>query len=673
MIRRYVYGEMIETEAILKKPEAEAGAIPYFEVSEEAMTFSYQMDADDRVYGLGENMRGINKRGWLYESRCADEPNHTEDRHSLYASHNFLVVDGKEQFGIFVDYPGIISFDIGYTKLNQMVLKVSDWNMDIYVITGENVKDIVKQFRKLIGRSYVAPKWAFGYGQSRWGYMNADDIRKVVKGYRDLGIGLDSVYLDIDYMERFKDFTLNDEAFPNFADFNKEMAEENIHLVPIIDAGVKEEEGYPIYEEGMEKGYFCTKEDGSPFIAAVWPGRALFPDMLNKEARDWFGDQYKFLLDQGVEGFWNDMNEPSIFYTEDSLKAAFEKIDSMKGQNLDLDKFFQFKSTVGRLSGNPEDYKAFYHVIDGKRIRHDKVHNLFGYNMTRAAGEAFERLEPDKRILMFSRSSYIGMHRYGGIWQGDNKSWWSHILLNLKMMPSLNMCGFLYTGADLGGFGADTTEDLVLRWLALGIFTPLMRNHAAMGTREQEAYQFEDTDGFRHLIGLRYKLLPYIYSEYMKAVADDEMMFRPLAFDYPQDERAVRVEDQMLLGDGMMIAPVYEQNAKGRFVYLPEKMKLYRFKKDGSVEEEILEAGDHYVPVELTDVVLFVRPNHLIPVSKGGQCVAEVDFENLEYLSFADGKESVYEYYTDNGYEKDYENPAHRVQIRMSAEGEITK
>lgn len=673
MIRRYVYGKMIETEAILQKPEAEAGTIPYFEVSEEVMTFSYQMDADDRVYGLGENVRGINKRGWLYESRCADEPNHTEDRHSLYASHNFLVVDGKEQFGIFVDYPGIISFDIGYTKRNRMVLKVSDWNMDIYVITGSDVKDIVKQFRSLIGRSYVAPKWAFGYGQSRWGYMNAEDIRKVVKGYRELGIGLDSVYLDIDYMERFKDFTLNEEAFPDFADFNKEMAEENIHLVPIIDAGVKEEKGYPVYEEGMEKGYFCTKEDGSPFIAAVWPGRALFPDMLNKEARDWFGNQYKFLLDQGVEGFWNDMNEPSIFYTEDSLNAAFEKIDEMKGQNLDLEKFFKFSGIARNLSGNPSDYKAFYHVVDGKRIRHDKVHNLFGYNMTRAAGEAFERLEPDKRILMFSRSSYIGMHRYGGIWQGDNKSWWSHILLNLKMMPSLNMCGFLYTGADLGGFGSDTTEDLLLRWLALGIFTPLMRNHSALGTREQEAYQFEDLDGLRHIIGLRYKLLPYIYSEYMKAVSDNEMMFRPLAFDYPQDERAVRVEDQMLLGDGMMIAPVYEQNAKGRYVYLPEKMKLYRFKKDGSVEEEILEAGDHYVPVELTDVVLFVRPNHLIPVSKGGQCVAEVDFENLEYLSFADGKESTYEYYTDNGYEKDYENPAHRVQIRMSAQGEITR
>lgn len=254
---------------------------------------------------------------------------------------------------------------------------------------------------------------------------------------------------------------------------------------------------------------------------------------------------------------------------------------------------------------------------------------------------------------------------------GDNRSWWSHILLNLRMLPSLNMCGFLYTGADLGGFGSDTTEDLLMRWLELGIFTPLMRNHAARGTREQEAYQFEDMDGFRHIIGMRYKLLPYLYSEYMKAVLRDEMMFRPLAFDYPKDARAVRVEDQLLLGDGLMIAPVYEQNAEGRYVYLPERMKMVQFKKDGSCEEEILEAGDHYVDVALTDVVVFVRPDHLIPMSKGGQCVADVDFEDLQYLSFVEN-EAVYEYYHDDGYEKDYENPAHMRVIRMEKDGKVS-
>lgn len=667
MIRRYVYGNVIETEAVLNKPEQENGTLPYFTVDEQAMTLSYTMEEKDQIYGLGENVRGINKRGWYYESKCSDESDHKEDRHSLYGAHNFLVADGKETFGIFVDYPGIIRFDVGYTRSEELVITASDWNLDVYIITGEDIKDIVRQFRHLVGRSYIAPKWAFGYGQSRWSYMSADEVREVVKKHRELNIPLDSVYLDIDYMERYKDFTLNNETFPDFAAFNEEMKKEHIHLVLIIDAGVKQEEGYDVYEEGLEKGYFCKKEDGSPFVAAVWPGKALFPDMLNKEAREWFGNKYQFLLDQGVEGFWNDMNEPAIFYTEDRLKDVLEELDRFKGQNLDMDKYYEFNGLVHSLSNNTEDYKVFYHNMNGEKIRHDRVHNLFGYNMTRAAGEAFERLEPDKRILMFSRSSYIGMHRYGGIWQGDNKSWWSHILLNLKMMPSLNMCGFLYTGADLGGFGVDTTEDLVLRWLELGIFTPLMRNHSAMGTRVQEAYRFEKIDGFRHIIGMRYKLLPYLYSEYMKAVLRDEMMFRPLAFDYPEDRRAVKVEDQLLLGDGMMIAPVYEQNAEGRYVYLPERMKLVRFKEDGTKEEEILEKGDHYVEVALTDVIFFIRPDHLIPMATGGQCVDEVDFDHPECIGFVENV-AEYEYYNDNGYEKDYENPAHITVLRMEAE-----
>ena len=665
MIRRYSYGAVIETGAILQKPEKETGPLPYFTVSEPDRTFSYRMGERDRVYGLGENVRGINKRGWIYESHCTDDPNHGEDRRALYSAHNFLVIDGQEQFGVFLDCPGFLSFDVGYTRRDTLTITAAGWNLDCYIMTGTDVKDIVKQFRRLIGRSYIPPLWAFGYGQSRWGYQSAEDIRQVVKGHRERGIPLDSVYLDIDYMERYKDFTVNQTAFPDFAGFNAEMAAQNIRLVPIIDAGVKMEEGYSVYEEGLKNGYFCTKEDGSPFAGAVWPGLSVFPDVLNGKARSWFGDQYRFLLEQGVEGFWNDMNEPAIFYTEEGMKALFEKLDGYKGRNLDLAGYFGFTSAFAGLSGG-NVYQTFYHDMDGERVRHDLVHNLFGCNMTRAAGEAFERLEPDKRILLFSRSSYIGMHRYGGIWQGDNKSWWSHLLMNLKMMPSLNMCGFLYTGADLGGFGADTTEDLLLRWLALGIFTPLMRNHSALGTREQEVYRFEDVDGFRHIIGLRYRLLPYLYSEYMKAALRDEMMFRPLAFDYPQDARAASVEDQLLVGDGLMIAPVYEQNAEGRTVYLPERMKLVRFQKGGVMEEEILEAGHHYVEVGLTDVVVFVRPNHLIPLSAGGQCVAEVDFENLQYLAYADGGEAAYEYYHDNGREKDYDNPDHITILRAA-------
>ena len=412
MISRFSYGHVIETEAILQKPAADNGVLPLLSVDEASLSFTYSMADDDKVYGLGENVRGINKRGWIYQSKCSDEAQHLEDRRSLYGAHNFFVVSGKETFGIFVDYPGILTFDIGYTRYSELKITASDWNLDVYVITGSDVKDIIHQFRQLIGRSFVVPKWAFGYGQSRWSYMSEDEIREVVRKHRELQIPLDSVYLDIDYMDRYKDFTLNNETFPDFADFNQEMKEDHIHLVPIIDAGVKQEEGYPVYEEGLKKGYFCTKEDGTPFVAAVWPGKALFPDMLNKEARDWFGEQYKFLLDQGVEGFWNDMNEPAIFYTEDRLKEVLDKIDDYKNRNLDMNEFWGMTALVRSLSNNTEDYTSFYHNIQGEKVSHDRVHNLFGYNMTRAAGEAFERLEPDSDVLPFFLYRHAPLRRY---------------------------------------------------------------------------------------------------------------------------------------------------------------------------------------------------------------------------------------------------------------------
>ncbi len=664
MIRRYCFGRVFATESVSEEIPAQAGPMPYMEVCGEEMTLTYRMDPQDIVYGLGENVRGINKRGWIYESKCSDESKHLEDRRSLYAAHNFLVVDGREKFGIFIDYPGILTFDVGYTDINVLKITASDWNLDVYVIEGSGPRDIIRQFRRMIGRSYIAPLWAFGNGQSRWGYVNEGDVREVVRRHREAGIPLDMVYLDIDYMERFKDFTVNRERFPDFAGFVKEMKEQHIRLVPIIDAAVKEEKGYPVYEEGIEKGYFCTNEEGKPFVGAVWPGRSLFTDMLNKEARDWFGSRYQFLLDQGIEGFWNDMNEPSIFYAEDRLADVLDELARMKegGQNLDLDAFSHFQNLVGSLSANPEDYKKFYHRVGGEMIRHDKVHNLYGYNMTRAAGEAFERLCPDRRILLFSRASCVGMHRYGGIWQGDNKSYWAHLLMNLKMTASLNMCGFIYTGADLGGFGSDTTEDLVMRWYALGIFTPLMRNHSEMGTRVQEVYRFTDQEGFKQIIGLRYKLLPYLYSEYMKAVLRGDLMFRPLAFDHPDDRRCRTIEDQLYLGEELMIAPVYEQNAAGRYVYLPERMKMLRHTREGVIEETVLEAGDHYVEVPLSDVVFFLREGHMIPLSKGGQYVDQVDFTDLTAVSFGDN--TCYEYYHDDGLSKDYENPAHWQTLR---------
>lgn len=675
MIQKYVFGTPFETEAVIAVLPAAQGLPAYGTIAlESGFSFSYTMAEDDIVYGLGEANRGINKRGYCYISNCTDDPEHLEDKRSFYGAHNFLILAGqdahrsgdiqavptdqtapgsKKNFGLFIDYPGKLTFDIGYTRQDLLTISCAETDLYLYVIDGESPYDIVKQFRQIIGRSYIPPMFAFGYGQSRWGYRDQKDLRQVADGYRKNHLPIDMIYMDIDYMDRYKDFTVSPERFDDFKAFVREMKEHDIHLIPIIDAGIKIEPGDPVYEEGLQKGFFCQKEDGTPFVAAVWPGYTHFTDFLDKDARAWFGSNYRFLTDMGIEGFWNDMNEPAIFYTPEgveNVKALMQRALDQEDLDADWDAGQEEKVTVGQLqaafkglANHPADYASFYHKVNGRLIRHDKVHNLYGYNMTRAAGEAFKTISPHKRILLFSRSSYIGMHRYGGIWMGDNKSWWSHLLLNIKMLPSLNMCGFLYTGADLGGFGADTTQDLLLRWLALGVFTPLMRNHSAFGTREQECYQFEKLEDFRHVLSVRYRLIPYLYSEYMKAALDNDLYFKPLAFVYPDDKMALQVEDQLMLGNESMIAPIYTQNACGRYVYLPEEMKFIKFLPDGTLSEEILDKGHHYVEIALNEVPLFIRKGCCIPVAKAAESVAALDREHLELLGYEGAPYRLYE------------------------------
>ncbi len=660
MIQKYTFGKPFQTGSVVLSLETSGGMPPYGTVhlpdeNDGSFSYSYHLNEDDIVYGLGEANRGINKRGFLYTSFCSDNPNHLEETVSLYGAHNFIIVSGNSSFGLYIDYPSALTFDIGYTRINELVISCEHADLDLYVIEGENAYDITKQFRKLIGRSYIPPKFSFGFGQSRWGYRTAEDFFDVADGYRRNHIPIDMIYMDIDYMDDYKDFTVSSE-FPDFSAFVQEMKQKNIRLIPIIDAGVKIEKNYDVYEEGVTNNYFCKKKDGSDFVAAVWPGYTHFPDFFQPQVRQWFGSKYQRLTEQGIEGFWNDMNEPAIFYTPEGIQKIKEQLELFLSQTPTKDSVWEMQGRFMNLANAAEDYASFYHNVQGHMVRHDKIHNLYGFQMTRAAGEALQNIFPDKRCLIFSRSSYIGMHRYGGIWTGDNKSWWSHLLLNLKMLPSLNMCGFLYVGADLGGFGADTSRELLLRWLALGVFTPLMRNHTALGTRKQECYRFEQVEDFRHIIGVRYRLLPYLYSEYMKAAITNDMYFKPLAFEYPEDTVAVRIEDQLMLGGELMIAPVYTQNARGRYVYLPEEMMFVLFLADGTLTTEILPKGHHYISVPLNAVPLFIRHGKCIPLAGTAECVAELNTDHLELIGY---EKSSYELYDDDGYTRDYDMKTH--------------
>ncbi len=633
MIRRFVSGRPVVTGAVVRRLPAESmDGFPFAHRPDGGrFVFSFPLEKDGIVYGLGEAPRGINKRGWIYRSFCSDDYLHTEEKEAFYAAHNFLLHDGC---GIFIDFPAEIRWDIGYTRADEAVITLDGEDFEIYLIFGETPRAIVREFRSLIGKSYVPPFWSFGFQQSRWSYHNAEAVRDIVRGYDEAELPLDAVYLDIDYMDHYKNFTVDREAFPDLAGLAAEMKSEGIHLVPIIDAGVKKEEGYAVYEEGRDKGYFCKNEDGTDFEGAVWPGTVGFPDFLRPEVRAWFGEKYRVLTDMGIDGFWNDMNEPAIFYSAKGLADALETASEMRGKNLDLSQFFALKGAFEGLDNRREDYASIFHEIGGQPVNHMRVHNLYGASMTRAAGEFFEEVFGKEKILLISRASCIGAHRYGGIWFGDNHSWWQHILLCLKMLPSANMCGFLYCGADLGGFGGNTTPDLLLRFLALGVFTPLMRNHSAMGTRDQECFRFENTADFRDVIRVRYRLIPYLYETFRRAAEEGDMMFRPLSFDWPDDPLARECETQLLLGEECMIAPVYEQNASGRTVYLPEEMCFVKLSGDRITAKEILPPGLHYIRVALNEVPLFLRKGKSIPLCRPALRTSRLDLAGKENLTW---------------------------------------
>lgn len=349
------------------------------------------------------------------------------------------------------------------------------------------------------------------------------------------------------------------------------------HQLRMVFAGVKIEEGYEVYEEGVAGNYFVKCEDGSDFEACVWPGMTHLPDVLNKEAREWFGSKYGVLISKGIDAFWNDMNEPAIFYSKEGREKTEQFMrEYLEGKHPEIP-YQDIGGMFLSLANNEDDYASFYHNVDGQKIRHDRVHNLYGYNMTRAAGEAFEKISPDK---------------------------------------------------------------------TLSVFTPLFRNHSALGTREQEFYQFENTEDFRAIIEARYRLIPYIYSEYMKAVRDNEMLFKPLAFDYPEDEHALGVEDQLIMGNEIMIAPVYTQNADGRYVYLPENMLFVKLLPNGRETTEELKAGHHYVKVGLNEIPFFIKKDKKVPLAAPALRTSNIDYASIKYVGH---KNVAYELYEDDG------------------------
>lgn len=663
----FEFGKPIDTGALLVKGVPEKIDFQENISLGKISKLEFDLSPKDRIYGLGEHLGSINRRGRKYRSYCRDEANHTEDKSELYGAHNFFIhVKDQEQTGYFIDFPGEVVYDIGFKDDKIFTIEIYGKDFRIVKIRGDSIEEIVSRFLQTVGKAFIPPKWAFGYFQSRWGYKDMEEIQEVYEKFQQQEIPLDGIYLDLDYMEDFKNFTVSKERFPEFKKFVQKLKNDGVYLVPIIDAGVKIEPGYDIYEEGMAGNHFCQNAQGDPYVAAVWPGKVHFPDFLQSQTRKWFGEKYQFLTDLGIEGVWNDMNEPAIFYDEKNLEEAVDLAADCRGKNLNVHKFFELKDTFANLLNDEDYHQRFYHRIQGKKFPHKAVHNLYGDYMTRAANYGLEK-HLNKRFLLISRASSIGMHRYGGIWTGDNASWWTHLEENIRMMPSINMCGFYYIGADTGGFGGQCSGELLTRWLQFSAFTPLLRNHSALDTRTQEPYAFSDEvlENTRSLIKGRYRLIPYLYSTYMKAVEDYQLFFKPLAFEYK--EGFEEIEDQLLIGEEIMLAPIHKKNQFQRLVDLPEKMALITL-SEKDTEISLAPEGPQRLPYDLDHLRFFLRKNKMIPLGKSAKNVSHLSAQELEVLAYIKD-EGEHIFYDDDGISLENQEK-NLMKIRITSRGD---
>jgi alpha-glucosidase len=449
-----------------------------------------------------------------------------------------------------------------------------------YVVAGP-IPRALDRFTELTGRPFLPPRWALGYHQSRWGYCSADEVRELVSGFERHDLPVDAIELDIEYMDEYRDFTVDDDDFPDMAGLSAELESKGIRLAMIIDAGVQRKRGYGVYDEGHLQRRFCRLPNDREMRGVVWPGWAAFPDFTDPETRRWWGDQYRALLDAGAHGFWHDMNEPTTF----------------------------------SLGGEDWPPLMTRHAMDGRGGAHTEARNLYGMLMARAAFEALRRLRPDRRPWLFSRSGWAGLQRYAWNWTGDTVSTWPMLRQTLSTVLGLSLSGVGFTGPDIGGYHGDPSPELYVRWFELGSFLPLFRTHSSYDTPPREPWAAAKglIEGVRGHMRLRQRLMPYLYTTAWQATQTGWPPVRPLFWEDEGDPRLARVDDAFFLGDHLLVAPVLTEGVRSRRVSLP-KGNWYLL--DGS---DPIDGGvDVEVPAPLDHTPVFVRAGAVVPMDEDG-------------------------------------------------------
>ena len=576
---------------------------------------------DDQFFGLGEKTGEVDKRGRAWTMWNSDIPGYGNDTDPVYQSIPFVLVRrGGAFYGLYLHNAHQSTFNLGAGNHRTWSISAARGPLDFVVFSGATPAAIVEQYTAMTGRMYLPPTWALGYQQCRWSYYPESEVRTLAETFRRKQIPADVLYFDIHYMNGYRVFSWDPERFPDPEALLADLGEMGFKTVVIVDPGVKEDTAtdYPVAREGLDGEHFLRYPDGEVFVGSVWPGRSYFPDFSQPQTRDWWGGHVADYIAQGVDGIWNDMNEPAVWG-----KAFPEEVVGAGG--------------------------------DFKRLR-----NLYGYHMAQATYEGLRARFPDRRPFVLTRAGFAGEQRYTAVWTGDNTSSWEHLGLGIRMQLGLGMSGVAFNGMDVGGFEGHPSAELFTRWLQVGALSPLFRNHTANDTPDQEPWAFGERteEAARRIIEDRYRYLPHLYTLMWEATQTGAPPWRPLWWHRPDDAEAYarRWQHEFFVGEHVLAAPVIEEGARFQEVYLPAGTWLDL--GTGRVYE-----GERRVVVEapLERLPLFLHAEGFFVTQESMQYVGEKDpaYLRLDVLPAAPSGRTVL--YEDDGESFAFENGAFRV------------
>jgi alpha-glucosidase len=605
---------------------------------------------DEYVYGFGEKTGRLNKRGqrlggYNYVMWNSDVYAYDASTDPLYSSIPFFIVLRKGRaHGIFLDNTFRSAFDVGHTSAGALSFGADGGELNYYFIDGPSPKEVIRRYTELTGRMPLPPLWALGYHQSRYSYYPESQVRYIANSFRERRIPADVIWLDIHYQDGFKPFTWDHDRFPDPAGLIRDLRNKGFRVVTIVDSHPKKEPGYAPYDEGLAGGHFVKNPDGSIYEAPAWPslaqrnpGPSVFPDFSRPATREWWGGLYKPFIDLGVAGIWNDMGEPTVFVYPSST----------------------FPLTVR-------------HDNEGQPTDHREIHNVYGLLMSRATYEGLRRLRPDDRAFVLTRATFAGGQRYAALWTGDNVSNWTSLAGSIPTLAGLGVSGLPFVGADIGGYAGAPSAELYTRWLQAGVFYPFMRTHTEFGTPPQEPWSYGATHEAinRSAIELRYELLPYIYNVMREASVTGLPALRPTFLEFPEDQLTYELDTQFMFGDALLVAPVVEEGARRRSLYLPKGIWFDYWTGTPYEGARVLT-----VDAPLSTIPVFVRGGRAVftqpVVQNTGEINAETELRVTLYPAPA-GETARAELYEDDGRSMAYQRgdfSLRNIEWSESAEG----